>query len=213
MKNLSLTFISLSLLACTVTMAGEIEEEADDIPCTCVFNKNRDWNPDKVLWNDGYWECSNYKTDGTCSQVRLIKTVSVDDEVVVETEEANPDTRQESLDVEAPNPDDDGSTPHLHGERAHTHPLPEIGIAHTHGSLAAGEAIPDNHSPKSKFYDEVTASECDGSDAESAIRDANEFCSENGGVKVGGDAVDFFLSNEGAGPFYCRIRGMINCAF
>ena len=32
-------------------------------------------------------------------------------------------------------------TPHTHGERTHTHALPNIGITHTHGGLPAGKAV------------------------------------------------------------------------
>ncbi len=46
-------------------------------PCTCVFNKNRMWNPEKVLWNDVYWICSTYKDNGECSEVKKINDVSM----------------------------------------------------------------------------------------------------------------------------------------
>ncbi|MFT6984857.1 MAG: hypothetical protein ACJAT7_000658 [Psychromonas sp.] len=48
-------------------------EKADEDPCTCVFNKNRMWNPEKIIWNNEEWECANYKDDGTCSAVQIVK--------------------------------------------------------------------------------------------------------------------------------------------
>ncbi|MCL1098646.1 hypothetical protein [Shewanella gelidii] len=55
-----------------------IGAEPDEEPCTCVFNSNRKYNPEKVLWNNAYWICEIYKTDGTCSAVKKIKDVSID---------------------------------------------------------------------------------------------------------------------------------------
>ncbi|MGF1765435.1 hypothetical protein [Aliivibrio kagoshimensis] len=52
--------------------SAKIGTQTDDEPCTCVFNKNRMWNPEKVLWKEQYWKCSIYKDDGTCSEVSII---------------------------------------------------------------------------------------------------------------------------------------------
>ena len=60
MKKIRLIFITICVLACTAAMASNkqgtsrVGEKADDVPCTCVFNSNRMWNPEKVLWNKDY---------------------------------------------------------------------------------------------------------------------------------------------------------------
>lgn len=51
---------------------AKIGSNPDDEPCTCVFNKNRMWNPEKIVWNNEEWKCANYNTDGTCSEVTTI---------------------------------------------------------------------------------------------------------------------------------------------
>ncbi|EGQ7800808.1 hypothetical protein P6A00_004506 [Vibrio parahaemolyticus] len=52
--------------------------DKDEVPCTCVFNKNRAWNPEKVIWRDVCWECANYRDDGTCSKVRKVEGAVVE---------------------------------------------------------------------------------------------------------------------------------------
>ncbi len=42
---------------------------ASDAPCTCVFNKNRTWNPEKINWKGGVWKCNRYADDGYCHEV------------------------------------------------------------------------------------------------------------------------------------------------
>lgn len=49
----------------------KIGSQPDDEPCTCVFNKNREWNPEKIIWNNRFWKCAHYKVDGTCSEVEM----------------------------------------------------------------------------------------------------------------------------------------------
>lgn len=50
----------------------------NEVPCTCVFNKNRAWNPEKIIWRDVFWECANYREDGTCSKVRKVEGAVVE---------------------------------------------------------------------------------------------------------------------------------------
>ncbi|MDF4902106.1 hypothetical protein P3551_22750 [Vibrio parahaemolyticus] len=50
----------------------------DEVPCTCVFNKNRAWNPEKIIWRDVFWECANYRDDGTCAKVRKVEGAVVE---------------------------------------------------------------------------------------------------------------------------------------
>lgn len=50
----------------------KLGERPDDEPCTCVFNNNRMWNPEKILWNGEEWHCSKYNEDGTCDSVGLV---------------------------------------------------------------------------------------------------------------------------------------------
>ncbi|RTR39685.1 hypothetical protein EKG38_07750 [Shewanella canadensis] len=57
---------------------SKIGEDTDDEPCTCVFNKNRKWNPEKVIWNDHFWECAKWKDDGTCAEVQIIKDLIIE---------------------------------------------------------------------------------------------------------------------------------------
>ena len=84
MKKIILSLVVLCIFASTAAMAADksvsrkIGDKDDDVPCTCVFNKNRMWNPEKIVWNDEEWECANYKDDGTCSEVQKIKDVSVE---------------------------------------------------------------------------------------------------------------------------------------
>jgi len=51
------------------------EQAESDVPCTCAFNKNRSWNPEKIEWNDAFWQCANYRDDGTCSKVSKVNVV------------------------------------------------------------------------------------------------------------------------------------------
>ena len=68
-KTLSLLIILL--LACGAwAFAGE--ELVSDVPCTCVFNKNRQWNPERITYNGAKWECEHYNADGTCARVRRV---------------------------------------------------------------------------------------------------------------------------------------------
>ena len=53
-------------------VSGKLGENADDIPCTCVFNKNRMWNPEKIVWSNQEWQCTEYKQDGTCRSVGVV---------------------------------------------------------------------------------------------------------------------------------------------
>ncbi len=55
--------------------SSKLSNKEDKEPCTCVFNKNRAWNPEKVMWNDHFWKCTSYKDDGTCSAVGIIGDV------------------------------------------------------------------------------------------------------------------------------------------
>ncbi len=84
-KNVTLT----SIEHYNVTFLKQHEQEAkattnkkeqakSDAPCACVFNKNRMWNPEKILWNNTYWQCANYRDDGTCSKVSKIKNVVIE---------------------------------------------------------------------------------------------------------------------------------------
>ncbi|CAG35130.1 hypothetical protein [Desulfotalea psychrophila] len=90
MKKIGLSFVILCVLASTVAMASDkqgtskVGGPSDEEPCTCVFNNNRQWNPEKVLWNNAYWKCSNYKNDGTCSEVKKIEDIILDEPAVIQ---------------------------------------------------------------------------------------------------------------------------------
>lgn len=70
----------LSLIFVSFAQAGDLSKKQsrkigdviDDEPCTCVFNTNRMWNPEKILWNGEEWYCSTYNADGTCGAVALV---------------------------------------------------------------------------------------------------------------------------------------------
>ncbi|KOO01842.1 hypothetical protein [Vibrio nereis] len=56
----------------------KIGDNVDDVPCTCVFNKNRMWNPETIMWNNEEWYCSNYNEDGTCASVALVNPTKLE---------------------------------------------------------------------------------------------------------------------------------------
>ena len=60
------------------TVRSKLGKDADDIPCTCVFNTTRPWNPEKIIWKEQFWECAEYKADGTCLSVRVVEGAVVE---------------------------------------------------------------------------------------------------------------------------------------
>jgi hypothetical protein len=64
---------SIVLADRTKTVSTKFGEKRDDKPIANIFNKNRMWNPEKVLWNDEYWKCAYYKKNGVCAEVEKIK--------------------------------------------------------------------------------------------------------------------------------------------
>ncbi|MDB1123795.1 YARHG domain-containing protein [Vibrio algarum] len=78
MNRLRHIFIVLTALYYPAVMANDSNAtQTDEKPCTCVFNMNRAWNPEKIIWNNEAWKCTIYKDDGTCSEVQ--KVASLDD--------------------------------------------------------------------------------------------------------------------------------------
>lgn len=71
-------FSSSLVLAKDKKISSKIGEKIDDVPCTCVFNKNRMWNPEKIVWNNEEWECTTYKEDGTCAAVGIVMNQPID---------------------------------------------------------------------------------------------------------------------------------------
>jgi len=51
------------------------KEKVETTPCTCVFNKNRSWNPATFVWKDATWVCAIWKEDGSCAEVKKISDV------------------------------------------------------------------------------------------------------------------------------------------
>lgn len=79
MNRLRHIFIVLTALYCPAVMANDNNTtQTDKQPCTCVFNMNRAWNPEKIIWENEAWKCTIYKDDGTCSEVQ--KVASLDDD-------------------------------------------------------------------------------------------------------------------------------------
>ena len=44
-------------------------------PMLCVFDKNRSWNPERIVFNDAIWECAEYGDDGVCLRVQKVKDI------------------------------------------------------------------------------------------------------------------------------------------
>ncbi|MCK6264714.1 hypothetical protein KP803_15650 [Vibrio sp. ZSDE26] len=65
---------SIALANTDSKTSRKIGTATDDKPCTCVFNKNRMWNPEKIVWNNEEWHCSEYKEDGTCASVATLSS-------------------------------------------------------------------------------------------------------------------------------------------
>ncbi|SDJ81941.1 hypothetical protein SAMN04488540_1146 [Ferrimonas sediminum] len=56
----------------------KIGEQVSDVPCECVFNSKRMWNPEKILWNNQYWKCSEYNDEtGECLGVEVMSPEEV----------------------------------------------------------------------------------------------------------------------------------------
>lgn len=45
----------------------------DDIPSTAVFNRTREWNKERIIWKDKFWECAEYRDNGTCKRVQVVE--------------------------------------------------------------------------------------------------------------------------------------------
>jgi lipase chaperone LimK len=45
----------------------------DDAPCKCIFDKNRKFNPEKIVWKGGVWKCSIYLDNGACNKVIRVR--------------------------------------------------------------------------------------------------------------------------------------------
>ncbi|MCG9783738.1 hypothetical protein L1D52_15410 [Vibrio brasiliensis] len=84
MKYATIIATAALIFSSTVIASNEkkgtfkIGDNADDIPCTCVFNKNRMWNPETIMWNNEEWYCSNYNEDGTCASVALVNPTKLE---------------------------------------------------------------------------------------------------------------------------------------
>lgn len=84
MKYATIIATAALIFSSTVIASNEkkgtfkIGDNADDIPCTCVFNKNRMWNPETIMWNNEEWYCSNYSEDGTCASVALVNPTKLE---------------------------------------------------------------------------------------------------------------------------------------
>lgn len=49
-----------------------------EAPWPGIFDKNRKFNPEKIVWKDGIWSCAHYRADGVCSQVVRVKDIPPD---------------------------------------------------------------------------------------------------------------------------------------
>lgn len=82
MKKIGLSLFTLCLFFTSIANGTTIEEKknsskigekSDAIPCTCVFNNKRMWNPEKIIWKDEWWTCAHYNKDGTCEKAEKVK--------------------------------------------------------------------------------------------------------------------------------------------
>lgn len=55
----------------------KISDKMSATPNSAVFNKKHIWNPEKILWNNNYFECGNYLDDGSCEYVVEMKDVKI----------------------------------------------------------------------------------------------------------------------------------------
>lgn len=87
MKKSAIAFLSLLTLCTSLyaaapkkgTLASRIGEEPEDsVPCKCIFDRNRRSNPEKIVWKNAVWKCSNYLDNGACSRVEKVKDISVE---------------------------------------------------------------------------------------------------------------------------------------
>ncbi|WP_354625344.1 hypothetical protein [Psychromonas sp. MME2] len=76
MKKSPLLLLFISVISFSSFFANAKDKnmvgKTGDVPCPCVFNKNRAWNPDKIVWNNQEWFCSKYNEDGLCDSVAVI---------------------------------------------------------------------------------------------------------------------------------------------
>lgn len=62
----------------TESFTSNLGPESDDVPCTCVFNETRAWNPKRIIWKERFWECVHYKEDGICTKVSEVEGSTVE---------------------------------------------------------------------------------------------------------------------------------------
>jgi hypothetical protein len=80
MKRIGTLLVLFCVLSSSAVMADKDKkvstkfgESPDDIPCKCIFNQNRMWNPERIIWHNEEWECKEYKEDGTCAEVHKVE--------------------------------------------------------------------------------------------------------------------------------------------
>jgi len=76
--KLSWLFLALLMMPTTLFMTGNATaKEASnaqqiEVPCKCLWDKNRKFNPDKINYKGNIWRCSVYLDNGACNKVELI---------------------------------------------------------------------------------------------------------------------------------------------
>jgi hypothetical protein len=72
----------------------------------------------------------------------------------------------------------------------------------------------------SKFYDDLETGKCStvvaGSSngdrmKKNAVSHAKAWCQGSGGVSVGASTGDYSAATEGSSPYWCRVKGTIEC--
>lgn len=60
------------------SVANRIGESQEDLPCKCIFDRNRKFNPEKIVWKNAVYKCAVYLDNGACNRVEKVKDVTVE---------------------------------------------------------------------------------------------------------------------------------------
>lgn len=69
---LALFIMSAGLMAGAEAVAKDQGAKQAEVPCKCIWDKNRKFNPDKINYKGNIWRCSLYLDNGACNEVELI---------------------------------------------------------------------------------------------------------------------------------------------
>lgn len=79
---LLLVLLSGSIWASTqakaTSLSTRIGESTEDLPCKCIFDRNRRFNPEKIVWKNAVYKCAVYLENGACNRVEKVKDIQVE---------------------------------------------------------------------------------------------------------------------------------------